>query len=463
MKSGPPKLTVVLFIGIGIIINLNCSKKNNPVESDNNPPVVAIINLAANASYMFGDTITFTATATDAEDGDLSDSSLVWASSIDGVFGTGSPCQIDTLTIGTHLIILAATDSDGASGVDTAMVIILDNTVPVVAITSPADSSTFSIGDTITFAGTATDANDSALTGNALVWTSNIDGGIGAGAALLTDSLTVGTHAIVLTATDSLGLTGADTVTVYVVTRFLPIVEIISPENNALYLVGDTISFIGTATDADTTALTGSSLVWTSDLDGQIGTGDTLMVSDLSEGTHTVILSATDSLGYVGVDTVTVRNFASQPPSTSIISPSDMSEFSSIDLITFSGTSTDPEDGPLTGTALVWTSDVDGHLGTGETGETSSLSIGGHVITLTGTDSDGHVGIDSIHITIVPEYPVSVSITWPMNNTTFNNGDLILFTGYASNYIIGELTGDALVWTSSIDGQFGTGNTVETD
>jgi hypothetical protein len=53
----------------------------------------------------------------------------------------------------------------------------------------------------------------------------------------------------------------------------------------------------------------------------------------------------------------------------------------------------------------VWTSDVDGPLGTGQTitvkpsGSDCNQTV--HVITLTVTDSDGHVGTHSIWISMV--------------------------------------------------------------
>lgn len=58
--------------------------------------------------------ITFAGTASDSEDGDLT-SSTQWVSSLDGVIGTGGNFTIDSLSPGEHLVIMTATDNDGAS------------------------------------------------------------------------------------------------------------------------------------------------------------------------------------------------------------------------------------------------------------------------------------------------------------------------------------------------------------
>jgi len=87
------------------------------------------------------------------------------------------------------------------------------------------------------------------------------------------------------------------------------------------------------------------------------------------------------------------------PPSAAITSPSNDSLYNTTDTISFSGTGDDPEDGPLTGPSLVWTSNIDGEIGTGKSLSTT-LSAGNHTITLTATDSQGGTGTDSINITI---------------------------------------------------------------
>ena len=76
-----------------------------------------------------------------------------------------------------------------------------------------------------------------------------------------------------------------------------PTASIISPLDSGTYKKGDAITFSGTGNDAEDGTLTGSVLTWTSDKDGDIGTGDSFTRNDLSPGTHTVTLTVRDSDG----------------------------------------------------------------------------------------------------------------------------------------------------------------------
>jgi hypothetical protein len=83
-----------------------------------------------------------------------------------------------------------------------------------------------------------------------------------------------------------------------------PVVDITSPADGSLFQEGDSIAFSGTATDAEDGDLT-PGLVWTSDLDGQIGTGGSFS-SVLSPGNHTITASVTDSGGLQGTESIAV-------------------------------------------------------------------------------------------------------------------------------------------------------------
>jgi subtilisin family serine protease len=87
-----------------------------------------------------------------------------------------------------------------------------------------------------------------------------------------------------------------------------PTVNISSPGDGASFTSGSSVSFGGSASDDEDGDLTGS-LVWTSNLDGQIGTGGAFSTV-LRDGTHTVTAAATDSGGLKGSASIT---FVMQP------------------------------------------------------------------------------------------------------------------------------------------------------
>jgi serine protease len=83
-----------------------------------------------------------------------------------------------------------------------------------------------------------------------------------------------------------------------------PTVSIISPTDDSSFNSDESISFVGSASDTEDGDLTGD-LVWTSDKDDQIGTGGSFSAV-LSDGTHTVTASVTDSGGLTGSASITV-------------------------------------------------------------------------------------------------------------------------------------------------------------
>lgn len=75
---------------------------------------------------------------------------------------------------------------------------------PAASISSPTGTY-FKEGENIIFSGSATGTGGGELTGNAMVWKSNVDGRIGTGKTLITSALSAGDHEITLTASDSTG------------------------------------------------------------------------------------------------------------------------------------------------------------------------------------------------------------------------------------------------------------------
>ena len=187
-----------------------------PTSPQNTAPTVTISSPPNGTTVTQGASITFTATSTDTQDGDLS-ANLVWTSNTQGQIGTGASFSFSGLTVGSHTITAAVTDSGGLPGSAAVVVTVQSapNTAPTVTISSPPNGTTVAPGASVTFTGTAMDTQDGNISAN-LVWTSNTQGQIGTGASFSFSGLTVGSHAITATATDSGALQGSAAIVVTV-------------------------------------------------------------------------------------------------------------------------------------------------------------------------------------------------------------------------------------------------------
>ncbi|MBF0225151.1 MAG: SUMF1/EgtB/PvdO family nonheme iron enzyme [Desulfobacterales bacterium] len=384
-------------------------------KKDNSPPSVSIVSPSIGNSFVEGTTINFIGSATDVEDGILSGNSLIWTSSIDGQIGIGTSFDTNNLSVGTHIIKLIATDKDGEQQNFLIQITITsqtntNNNFPSVTISSPMDNSIFNQGEDINFVGNANDKEDGILTGNSLVWTSSIDGQITTGASFKNGNLSVGTHVITLTATDKDGNSSTQSINIIVQVIGIPSVSITMPSNNSSFTQGEDINFVGNANDKEDGILTGNSLVWTSSIDGQIGTGVQFgigiqfSINKLSVGTHVITLTATDSNGFNSSASVRITILAQNTaPIATINRPLNGANYTVGDNINFIGSGNDKEDGILTGNSLVWTLSINGQnvqIGTGTSFTNGNLSVGTHTITLTATDSDGLSNTASINISI---------------------------------------------------------------
>lgn len=184
-----------------------------------------------------------------------------------------------------------------------------------------------------------------------------------------------------------------------------PVVVITSPTNGDPFDSGALVMFDGTATDTEDGPLTGS-LVWSSDLDGNIGEGGMFDAVLTTDGVHVITAEVTDSGGATGSAsvTVTVGNVA---PTVAISDPADGAVIFSTGgaaTVSFAGSAMDTEDDDVVLTAnLSWSSDlVVGEIGTGESFD-AVLVEGIHVITAEVTDNDGATGSDSATIEVKPQ------------------------------------------------------------
>ncbi|HXV63547.1 MAG TPA: hypothetical protein VEK15_22790 [Vicinamibacteria bacterium] len=278
----------------------------------NQTPVVTIQNPTDGASFAVGANIQFTGAAVDAEEGNLA-ANLVWTSDVDGNIGTGASFSTSTLSLGFHSITASVMDSGGLIGSD-AITIKVGNFAPTATITAPADGSFFNESDTILFTGTANDTEDGDLTAS-LGWTSSIDGLIGNGGSFSTSALSTGVHTVTASVTDSGGLDGTDQIIISVVPpgETPPVVTIASPGDGGYFNSGDMITFNGTAIDTQDGPISGN-LSWSSNLDGDLGTGASFQLTTLSVGVHVVTATVEDSVLLTGEDHVVIIVGDTDPP-----------------------------------------------------------------------------------------------------------------------------------------------------
>ena len=124
----------------------------------NNPPSVSISSPSNGAAFDSGTSITFTGSASDTEDGNLS-SSIVWTSSLDKELGTGANVSAE-LSVGTHTITASVTDSGGRTATKSISVTVNGSTGGgTLSVTVSTDKASYSKGQTAVITVTVTDGS----------------------------------------------------------------------------------------------------------------------------------------------------------------------------------------------------------------------------------------------------------------------------------------------------------------
>jgi len=269
-------------------------------------------------------------------------------------------------------------------------------TPPTVQIDKPGDQyEKYSYGNTILFQGLGMDAQGENLAGRSLSWSSSIDGSIGHGNTI-TRKLSKGMHTITLTVIDSNNRTASDIKYVNVI-NMPPEIQIKSPANNSFFDPLQPLTFEGIANDPEEGDIPDIALSWKSDRDGELGRGRSFTLTKLSGGKHKIYFTAKDTEGAETSYSVTI-NAKNNAPVVQITEPTD--GVNDNPTITFSATAVDPEDGELYGSNFVWTSDIQGQIGTGSSFSTNTLNPGKHLILLTAKDNSGEPGYDSVTVIV---------------------------------------------------------------
>ena len=208
------------------------------------------------------------------------------------------------LSVGAHVITATARDPFDGTATATASITVV-NRPPAPDVIEPAPGSTFFSHQLIQFGAYVPDP-DEMIPNASVTWASSLDGLLGAGWSIA-HTLSPGTHTVTVTAVDALGLTGQDSVSVSVLSGAgVPSAQILSPTLPAYFAPGTLVTLQGQGFDPEDGTLPGSSLQWSSDIDGVLGVGTTLQrvlsgpISPCNPEyvAHTITLRVTDSDGH---------------------------------------------------------------------------------------------------------------------------------------------------------------------
>lgn len=419
-------------------------------DSDNTPPTAFIDSIDPSPAEP-ADLITFAGSGTDNEGGIAA---YEWTSNIDGLIGTTSSFS-RTLSEGAHIITLKVMDDGGLWSAEVSQDLIVGE-IPTEIIIDNLDTDSTSLsgtwvvssatgfygsdslwsrdGNTFTFHFTPPQEGDYEVSLWWTEWASRSDsvpvtishaGGSdvvtvnqqSSGAqwnALGTFTFNASGGSVMLTAQPYPASTCADAVKFnFVPSNDKPVASIVSIDPNPA-ANGEIVYFDGYAEDTDGTI---SIYEWTSDKDGSLSDQEDFDTTTLSENVHVISFRVQDNEGQWS-DTVTESLTVGNPPNAipvafiDSISPNPVNPG---DTVSFVGHGTDA-DGYVD--SYWWESDLDGFLSNSAEFETSSLSLGTHVIRFEVFDDDGAASPPVEATLAVEEIPVDVIIDNNDSNTS---------------------------------------------
>ncbi len=107
----------LLIAVLSLLLYSSCDKGywgvNDYKAPPNTLPDVTITNPLDGNTYTEGDSITFSGSVYDVDEGALMNNCQVWTSSVDSQIGRGASFSRNDLSAGAHIITLTARDSEG--------------------------------------------------------------------------------------------------------------------------------------------------------------------------------------------------------------------------------------------------------------------------------------------------------------------------------------------------------------
>ena len=464
------------------LLSLACTGESVIEKQENAIPTIIIVSHSDGVEVQDGYAENFRATVSD-DNNDFPELQIAWYVGTEIVcdWEAASPAGDSTCDIifeeGDENVIAEVRDPSGAGGRAELSISVLPTAAPTTEIFTPTSGNNYYSNQLIQFSGIVGDIEDD-VADLTISWSSSIDGELpldttpdSSGEISDYAYLSEGQHAIELRVEDSSGKVSSDEVVLLVGgENSIPLCEITAPLDSSASIVGDTVIFRATVSDADIAA-TDLYYMWNSDKDGELGQGTinsageiTFSTADLSPNTHGITLVVEDEIGESCQDTLLL--FVGNPPTSTIESPLDGEVFSVGEAILFRGSAVDSED-QLNNLTYSWHSSEDESLDSGALNSqgitqfsSNSLSAGLHSISLSVTDSAGLVGDDiiAIRINTPPETPTLSlaptpiysfeNLTVSISNLNDTDGDTVTpMIEWFENGVLTSFTGSSVVAT----------------
>ena len=360
------------------------------------------------------------------------DKAVSWmAYSLDGQANatiTGNT-TLTSLLDGVHYIVVYANTTAGKMGASNTVYFTVDTEAPIIIILSPKNETYASTSLSLNF----TQSEPTFWMGYSLDGQTNVT--VGGNTTLV--GLSEGIHTITVYAADTAGNTGSSDIVYFTVDTVSVSIDLLSPENKTYTTDSVSLSF---EVDEETSWMGYS-------LDGQANntiTGDTTLIG-LSDGTHSLVVYASDMLGNTGSSDTVYFTIDTVLPNIEIISPENKTYAVADVLLSLTVSET---------TSWMGYS-LDGQTNVTVSGNTTlvGLSEGIHTITVYANDTAGNTGhSDTVYFTI-NALPPNIELFSPENKTyttnsvslSFDVNEPTLWKGYsldgqANVTIFGDIT-----------------------